>query len=181
MSSGRRNIDYGPIALPVGELPEVKALAPNCEQLQADSARLQDILSRLKMPSRTHGQPEGAVTPDHESDRDQLGELNAFELGQELERLWVCNGAGGRREVRIRLAPALIPGTWVRILSHGGVLQVELSVASDGTRHWLDSAADKLAEDLATRLRCAVRVIITDATGAESACVAFEWKGERRS
>lgn len=181
MSSGRRNIDYGPIALPVGEVPEVRARSPSCEQLQADSARLQDILSHLKMPSRTQGQSNGAVMLDHESDRGQAGELDAFELGQELERLWVCNGEGGRREVRIRLAPGLIPGTWVRILSHGGELQVELSVASDGTRHWLGCASDKLAEDLATRLRCAVRVTVTDATGTESACAAFEWNGERHS
>lgn len=181
MSSGRRNIDYGPIALPVGEVPEVKARSPSREQLQADSARLQGILSRLKMPSRTQEQSKGAVMLDHESDTGQPGEPDAFELGQELERLWVCNGQGGLREVRIRLAPGLIPGTWVRILSHGGELQVELSVASDRTRQWLDCASDKLAEDLATRLRCAVRVLVTDATGAESACAAYEWKGERRS
>lgn len=181
MSSGRRNIDYGPFALPVGEVPEVKVRPPSREQLQADSARLQGILSRLKMPSRTQEQSDGAVMLDHESDRGQPGEPDVFELGQELERLWVCNGQGGLREVRIRLAPGLIPGTWVRILSHGGELQVELSVASDRTRQWLDCASDKLAEDLATRLRCAVRVVVTDATGAESACAAYEWKGEHRS
>ena len=181
MSSGRRNIDYGPIALPVGEIPDVKAWRPGCEQLQADSARLQGILSRLNMLSSTQGQSEGALMPDQERDSSQAGEPDAFELGQELERLWVCDGQGGLREVRIRLAPGLVPGTWVRILRHGGELQVELSVASDRTRQWLACASDKLAEDLATRLRCAVRVVVTDATGMASASAACDWQGERRS
>lgn len=181
MNSGRRNIDFGPVALPVGEVTEVKAWASSCEQLQADSARLQAVLSRLKMPSDPQEQSECAMMPDHKGDSGQPGALDAFDIGQELERLWVSNGERGRREVRIRLAPAIIPGTWVRILTHGGELQVELGVASKGTRQWLCCASDMLAEDLAARLRCAVRVIVTDAAGTEAGHAACAWNGECRS
>ncbi len=181
MTSGRKNIDYGPMALPVGEVSEARTARPSRDQLQTDSARLQLILARSAAPAEAPMHALDELVLENETDSRQFEELSDFELGQELERLWVCNGAGGLREVRLRLAPQLIPGTWVRILSHGGELRVELSAASDQTRNWLDRASEKLANELATRLRCAVCIVIKNAAGVESACAAFEWKGASNS
>jgi hypothetical protein len=181
MSSGRWNVDYGPVSLPVGAMQEAKADAAREADLVADASRLQRMLSKAAIENSTpefapdesmHGEDGGARPTDAPSE---------WELGLELERLWVSNGNGGRREVRLRLADPLIPNTWVRIYNDGGELQIELRAGLEGTRQWLERSALKLAEDIGSRLRCPVRVTVLSASGANATVAAFEWEGSRSS
>ena len=177
MSFGRMNVDYGPIALPVGAVREAKADTPRSGDLEADASKLQAMLS--KVGSREKASEFSPDYPTTSSDgRGKPDEIpSELELGLELERLWVGNGNGGIREVRLRLTDALVPNTWVRIYNNGGELQIELSAALDGTRQWLDRSAMKLAEDIGSRLQCAVRITVQGAQGAESTSAAFRWEG----
>jgi hypothetical protein len=177
MSFGRGNVDYGPIALPVGAIQEAKASAPRAGDLEADASRLQNILSNV---NGKRGAPEfDRDSPMMGGDgRGKSEEIpNEMALGLELERLWICNGSGGIREVRLRLADTLIPDTWVHIYKHGGELQIELSAALDGTRQWLGRSSTKLADDIGSRLQCPVRVTVHGANGTEATCAAFMWEG----
>lgn len=177
MSFGRGNVDYGPIALPVGAIQEAKASTPRAGDLEADANRLQNILSNANGKRETPGFNRDSPMMRGDSRAKSKEVLNEMELGLELERLWICNGSGGIREVRLRLADILIPDTWVHIYNHGGELQIELSAALDGTRQWLGRSSTKLAEDIGSRLQCPVRVTVHGANGAEATCAAFMWEG----
>jgi hypothetical protein len=177
MSFTRWNVDYGPISLPVGAVREAKADVPREVGLEADADRLQNMLSGARLGTRTPQFDRDASMLDNDGGAKPDEVLNELELGLELERLWGCNGNGGIREVRLRLADALIPHTWVRIYSSGGELQIELSAALDGTRQWLDRSAMKLAEDIGSRLQCPVRITVQCANGMEATCAAYQWEG----
>jgi hypothetical protein len=152
---------------------------PADERFRGDVARLQGILSGSTPVARDTGQPDRGWPAEQNDAARGDADFDAAELGQEIERLWVNNGAGGLREVRLKLAPGIIPGVWVRILTYAGELRIEISAALLGTRQWLDSAADRLACHLGQRLCQSVRIVVMDPAGVESASVANEWKGER--
>jgi hypothetical protein len=179
MSSMRQHIDYGPLSLPVGEVLETRTAIPADERFRSDVARLQSILSNSTLMASDTGQPDRGWLAGQNDAAHSGPEYDVAELGQEIEQLWVNNGAGGLREVRIKLAPGILPGAWVRILVSAGELRVEISAALAGTRQWLDSAADRLAHDLSQRLSQSVRIVVMNGAGVESASVAIEWKGER--
>lgn len=177
MSFGRETVDYGPIALPVGAIREANVVAPRSSSLEADANKLFNLLSKVGSERKTADfEHSGLMTSsDGRGKSDQIPD--ELELGPELERLWVCNGNGNIREVRLRLADTLIPSTWVRIFTHGGELQIELSAALDGTRQWLGQSSMKLAEDIGNRLQCPVRVIVRGVHGTEANFAVFPWEG----
>ena len=179
MSLGRWNVDYGPVALPVGPITEAKAGAPHEDGLDSDARRLQDILSKASAPGKRKP-VEQDTSQMHGDDRNQLGNTpDEHELGLEIERLWVCNGNGTVREVRLRLGETFIPDTWVRIFDQHGELQVELTSSRDGTRQWLDRSSLTLAEDIGSRLQRPVRVTIHGAPGSQAVCAVFRWEGNQ--
>nr|WP_314623065.1 hypothetical protein [uncultured Noviherbaspirillum sp.] len=177
MSFSRWKVDYGPVALPVGAGMEARVDVPQGDELESAACRLHDMLSRASSAGRTkHFERDPSqMNSDNES---QSGEPpDEHDLGLEIERLWVCSGNGTVREVRLRLANMLIPDTWVRIFDQYGELHIELTASRDGTRQWLDRSSAKLAEDIGSRLQCAVRVIVQRAHDAEATCAVFHWEG----
>lgn len=179
MSLGRWNVDFGPVALPVGHSTEAKPGAPHEDGLESDARRLQEILSKASAPGRRKPVEQDA-SQTHGDDRNQpVNTPDEHELGLEIERLWVGNGNGTIREVRLRLAETLIPDTWVRIFDQHGELQVELKSSRDGTRQWLDRSSPTLAEDIGSRLQRPVRVTIQGAHGSQAVCAVFRWEGNQ--
>ncbi len=177
MSFSRWRVDYGPVALPVGASMEAKADVPQGDELESAACRLHDMLSRAGSAGRTKHFERDQSQMDCDKE-NQSGETpDEQELGLEIERLWVCSGNGAVREVRLRLADALIPDTWVRIFDQYGELQIELTASRDGTRQWLDRSSPKLAEDIGSRLQCAVRVTVQRAHDADATYAAFQWEG----
>jgi Type III secretion protein (HpaP) len=162
MNSSSRYIDFGPAALPVG----APAVQPHC--LQADKERLNDALrlravldvSRDMSHALYQDAAQAAPMPLPDGSQAQLPEDDSDRLGEEIERIWVNDGAHGLREVRIRLADAILPGTWIRISNQAGELLIEISAAHEGTRHWLGRVAPQLADDLCQRLRQSVRISV---------------------
>lgn len=177
MSSGRRFVDYGPIALAVGAVEEARNQPLPADHLERDSNRFHSILSQACSNRKSPEQDRAFSLEGSDHDRNADSMAKEQELALELERLWTCNGSDGVREVRLRLADAFIPNTWVRIYNLHGELQVELTAVLEGTRQWLDRCASGLAADIGGRLQCSVSVVVQNAHGPEATRAQFNWEG----
>jgi hypothetical protein len=150
------------MALPVGDRAAIADAQTGYVAREEDALRLRSILSLGASLARSlHEDATRSASTPGETFRDWSEGAEQW-LGEEIERLWVHDGAHGAREVRLKLSETVIPGTWLRITEHAGDLLVELSSVSDGTCHWLCKAASRLAVDVSERLRRSVRVVVFD-------------------
>ena len=180
MSFGRKSIDFGPIALQVGEASDFKQISEKSDQIQKESLRLKNILSCREDRPETEIMAEVASEKDLMQKADGSGEkrcsMGMTELTAELEYLWVNLGNTGSREVRLGLAPHLIPNTSVRILDHAGELHVELTVSSPAAQIWLNASLEKLTRDLGQRLHRSVHIALNAVTTGQTSSSNFRWE-----
>jgi hypothetical protein len=137
---------------------------------QDDALRLRSLLA-LDAGAAQSGHDDAtrsASTPKDAADWQQ--DADEERLSDEIESLWVNDGARGAREVRVKLSEAVLPGVWVSIRMHGGELLVELRCANEGTRDWLGASASRLALGLCDRLHQSIRVVVLDQDARQTAC-----------
>lgn len=169
MGRGPKYVDYGPMALPVGDIAPSAHAHPGNTKFQEDALRLRSILSiDTGRAQSLHDDATRSANTSEETPREWAQSAEEW-LGHEIERLWVNDGAHGAREVRMKLSELVIPGTWVRISTHAGDLIVELSCANAGTCQWLCKAASRLAADVCKTLRRSVRVVVLDRDARQAA------------
>lgn len=137
----RREIDLGPIVLPAGAGTAGEGPGPR-EAGAEDVARF-EALMREGARGGLQGLGDGPWAERPGQDATLAGEL---------ERLWVGDGAAGRREVRMALRDDVLPSTSVRLYESGGALQVELFIASAAVAQWMAARAELVARDLGMRL-----------------------------
>jgi hypothetical protein len=168
MATGPRQVDYGPMALPVGDMPTGSAGIDAA--LQSDALRLRSLLA-LDAGAAQYAHDDATRSSSTPEDADDWQEgADASRLGDEIERLWFNDGARGAREVRVKLSEAVLPGVWISIRMHAGELLVELRCANEGTRNWLGASASRLAADLRDRLHQSIRVVVLDRDARQTAC-----------
>jgi hypothetical protein len=101
----------------------------------------------------------------------ELARSGAPALAVQVERLLVCDGGDGRRQVRLSLGEDSFPGTDVEIGETGGEWFVGFSCRVDSVREQLTGEAAGLAGTLARRLYRGVCVQVTAHGGAAASAV----------
>lgn len=165
MSDKPRQVDMGPMYLPLGEerrhvpLPKSKVLPTGRRE---DVERFRELMQKGSLDRQ--GAP-GAVAPLSLLSRRAGGEPPAAAdseqdsragLAAAMERLWVGEGQHGEREVRIGLRNSILPDTAVRMRLLQGRLQLELSCLQAPIARRLADRLDALASELGSRLDRAV-------------------------
>lgn len=137
----RCEIDLGPIVLPAGA--GTAGDGPVSREAGAEDVVRFEALMRegARGGLEDFGDAPWADRPGQEAT-----------LAGEIERLWVSDGAMGRREVRMALRDDVLPATSIRLYESGGALQVELFIASAAIAQWMATRAERVARDLGTRL-----------------------------
>lgn len=164
MSDKPRQVDMGPMYLPLGEerrhvpLPSSKALPAGHRE---DVERFRELMQG----SRERSGPPDAVAPLSLLSRREGGEPppaadddegSRCGLAAAMERLWVGEGLHGEREVRIGLRNTILPDTAVRMRLLQGRLHLELSCLEAPVARRLVDRLDALAQELGSRLDRAV-------------------------
>lgn len=164
MSEKPRQVDLGPMYLPLGEERQREPIAlPKA----AASGRREDVERFRLLMQRGASDPRGArnaVAPlsllarRDESRTPAGGEDDATQNGfaSAMERLWVGEGLHGEREVRIGLRNNILPDTAVRMRLLQGRLRLELSCQDAQVSGRLAGRLDALASELGSRLGRAV-------------------------
>jgi hypothetical protein len=153
MSGRPKQVDLGPIALPVGT---TDAAWPDVPGREADAAYFRSLMKvptsgPLANDSRSRGHVQSPQPVD-------AAPIEQDSLGAEIGRLLVGWGGHGPREVRASLRDDLFPDTMVRIYEGQGVLRVELTVGSPDLGAWLAFRLAALARDIGEPLDRAVGV-----------------------
>ena len=157
MSDKPRQVDLGPMYLPLGEERQ-RPVTPTPKAAPAgrreDIDRFRELMQRS---SATFGSPGGVAPASLLARRDEndsppsdggkrLGFIDA------MERLWVSEGLHGEREVRIGLRNQILPDTAVRMRTLEGHLQVDLSSLDGRVARQLAGQLESLARELGSRL-----------------------------
>ena len=160
MSEKPRQVDLGPMYLPLGE---ERSRTPIPLQKTAPSGRRDDVERFRALMQGGAADPLGAasgIAPLSLLARRDDGEPPAGAdedptqggLAAAMERLWVGEGLHGEREVRIGLRNSILPDTAVRMRLLHGRLQLELSCLEAPVARRLAVRLDALAHDLGSRL-----------------------------
>lgn len=163
MSEKPRQVDLGPLYLPLGEERQrspvkVKKTLPSGrrEDVERFRALMGDVAAQpaqgphamapLSLLARREGDDPRREYASAEAERSPSG------LASAMERLWVGEGLHGEREVRIGLRNTILPDTAVRMRQVQGRLQLELSCLDARVSVRLASRLDALACELGSRL-----------------------------
>lgn len=164
MSEKPRQVDLGPMYLPLGE---ERPRTPDTVRKPVPSGRREDVERFRALMQRGVSGPLDAASgvaplsllarredrepPAHAELRQDEGGLAAA-----MERLWVGEGLHGEREIRIGLRNSIVPDTAVRMRLVHSRLQLELSCVQAPVAHRMAGRLDELARDLGARLGRAV-------------------------
>lgn len=160
MSEKPRQVDLGPMYLPLGE---ERPRTPIALQKNLPNGRREDVDRFRALMQRSAADPLDAtagVAPLSLLARRDEGEPPAGAdddpsqggLASAMERLWVGEGLHGEREVRIGLRNHILPDTAVRMRLLHGRLQLELSCLEAPVARRLAARLDGLARELGSRL-----------------------------
>ncbi|RYX93969.1 MAG: hypothetical protein EOO28_16420 [Comamonadaceae bacterium] len=178
--SVRRNVDLGPIYLPVGE--EVGRDVQREPAVKADAAavhRFNAILERHRRGRDGERRQQDEPTPE-----ELLGSMAGVELesvadtddvGAEIAHLWVGTGLRSGREVRVGLRESILPGASVRMHEVESRLAVDFTCANARVAEWLDRKLPVLARELGERLDRDIALSISMDDGR--AVSSFAWNG----
>lgn len=166
MTKRRMSVDYGPMSLTVGEDSPASG--------QSNSLAAADEGDVAQFHAAVHKRPRRAAADDEQRSRltspfDLLvgatpdRRPTATELGEEIAQLWVSDVCTGVREVRVAMAPRLLPQTTLQIFEDAGRLQVQIRVGCEETQRWLAFSLDALSRDLGRRLQQDLCVSLFDA------------------
>jgi len=155
-----RQVDLGPLYLPVGEQMGFPAPAP---QMSTAAARFEELMERAKQPSQVEHDGDGAAR-DADEGREADGDLPA-----QVERLWRTEHSIMRREVRVGVRNAVLPGMALMMYEEQDELRVEICCGADARTNRLVPRVPSLVRDLASRLRRRVRVSVFESDGTRSA------------
>lgn len=170
MSARPREVDLGPIYLPVGEeLPLAAWTREPGEARVADIARFDQLMGRRGRPTTDGSAGQHAQDSDWpwvpelaDAARIDWADCEANSLESEIERLWISEGASGIREVRLGLRREVLPDTTVRLLRQETSLHVDIACGRPVLASWLRARAQAIATELADRLGRDVTVRVRD-------------------
>lgn len=177
----RRNVDLGPIYLPVGEeVVRDSRPTPGTRPDAAAVQRFNEILQRDRRRRQGgHQRGDEDLAPE-----DLLGSVAGAEtdslpdpvdVGAEIAHLWVGTGLRSAREVRVGLRESLLPGTSVRMHEVEGRLCVDFTCSDHRIALWLDGKLPLLGQELGERLDRDMVLAITMDDG--HAVSTFSWAG----
>lgn len=175
MSRTPRQVDLGPMSMPVGD---------DCMVWRAPKGRDSDVVQfKALMQSPGHSHREHTDDPLEQAVRDiarDAASPDERSIGGEIGRLLVGWGGSTAREVRIGLRPEVLPNTTLRIFEAQGQLRIELTVGSPDVAAWLAGRLGAVARDIGRDLDRDIGIWVLAGGTGEVLGSAFWPDGSRR-
>ncbi|MBC7599803.1 MAG: hypothetical protein H7238_12410 [Polaromonas sp.] len=171
MASRSRQIDMGPMYLPVGQ-DEVSQSwpAPRTSVQTGDVARFESLLKRDKGHQHhdVEMSPEALLATLRDPEPEPFGETG--DIAAEVAHLWVGTGLRSGREVRVGLGQALLPDTAIHMFEASGLLRIEFTCATHRVASWLQRQLKALTSELGERLGRELELSVSMRDGSLVGC-----------
>ena len=155
MTRKPRQVDLGPMYLPVGE---EAGFPVERDGLASDAARFDDILGAGLRSRNTSDRPARALLQADEGP-------SVADLASHVQNLWEREEGSTEAEVRVLPGHHVSPHTSLRLLVRSGTLHVEIHCNASANSAWFIPRLPPLAEDLVLRLRRRICVSLFGPTG----------------
>jgi hypothetical protein len=178
MAGQPRQVDLGPVYLPIGE--EAVLPAPQA-RLAEHAARFAALLSHAHPRAGPAGEQAQAVLPSplHPRARDQRerGRRPAGDsLAAHIQTLWDEQAQSAVREIHVSGDDGFLPGTTLRLRDRCGTLQIDVRCGCGTDSGWVARRLRGLVQALAARLGRPVSAAVFEADGSRAAD--YAWPGE---